>query len=103
MGDDHHNRVAEKSIKDVTRATRISMIHAALRWPSQADKTLWPLAMNHSVLMSNQLPRSQWGWSPEELWNGSKSSRSYLKNARPWGCPCYVLSPKIQDGMKIPK
>ena len=27
----HHNRVAEKAIKDVTRMMRMSMIHAALR------------------------------------------------------------------------
>ena len=75
----HHNGIAEKSIKDVTQTTRTSMIHAALRWPSQADKSFWPLAMHHSVLTNNQLPRSQWGWSPEELWKGSRSSRSYLK------------------------
>ena len=79
MGGHHHNGVAEKSIKDVTQTTRTSMIHTALRWPSQADKALGPLAMHHSVFMNNQLPRSQWGWSPEELWNRSRSSRSYLK------------------------
>ena len=59
VGGHHHNGVIEKSIKDVTQTTRTNMIHVALRWPSQADKSLWPLAMHHSVLMNNQLPRSQ--------------------------------------------
>ena len=78
MGGCHHNGVAEKSIKDVTRMTRTTMIHAALRWPSQADKSLWPLAMGHSVFMA------QWDYLPEELWNGSKYSRSYLKIPGLW-------------------
>ena len=58
VGGCYHNGVVEKSIKDVTQTTRTKLIHVALRWPSQADKSLWPLAMHHSVLMNNQLPRS---------------------------------------------
>ena len=81
VGGHHHNGVAEKAIKDVTRMTRTSMIHAALRWPSQADKSLWPLVMSHSVLLGNHLPRNKGDWSPEEMWTGSKSSRSMLRNA----------------------
>ena len=103
VGGHHHNGVAEKAIKDVTRMSRTMMIHQALRWPEISDKELWPLAFQHTVYMGNHLPKMEHGWSPEELWTGSKSSRSELKNARPWGCPCYVLSPKLQDGAKIPK
>ena len=28
---------------------------------------------------------------------------TYLRRLRVWGCPVYVLSPKLQDGRKIPK
>ena len=79
------------------------MVHQALRWPKMADKSLWPMAFQHVTFMNNHLPRTEHRWSPEELWTGTKSIWSELKNARPWGCPCYVLAPKLQDGAKIPK
>ena len=59
--------------------------------------------MAHSTQIGNHLPKNKGDWSPEEMWTGSRSSRSLLKNSQPWGYPCYMLSPKLQDGMKIPK
>ena len=79
------------------------MFHAALRWPSKFDKTLWPLAMNHAVYMHNHTPRRLDKYAPVELWTGSKSTYSELVNAHPFGCPTYVLDPRLQDGFKIPK
>jgi hypothetical protein len=43
------------------------------------------------------------GWTPEELWTGLKCNSSPLTRAHTWGCPVYVLDPKLQDGKKIPK
>ena len=103
VGAHHHNGVAENSIKNVVRTSRTMMIHAALRWPEHADKKLWPLALQHAAFLHNHTPREDSGLSPEEIWTGSKSSHSHLMNAKPWGCPVYVLDPRIQDGYKIPK
>ena len=34
---------------------------------------------------------------------GIKSDYSDLCDARVWGCPAYLLDPKLQDGKKIPR
>ena len=103
VGAHHQNGPAENAIKNVSRKARIFMFHAALRWPSKFDKTLWPLAMNYAVYMHNHTPRRLDKYAPIELWTGSKSTYSELVNAHPWGCPTYVLDPRMQDGFKIPK
>ena len=103
MGAHHQNGIAENSIKNITRKARIYMFHAALRWPSWFDKSLWPLAMNYAVHMHNHMPRRQDSYSPIELWTGSKSNHSQLQSSHVWGCPTYVLNPQLQDGFKIPK
>jgi hypothetical protein len=38
---------------------------------------------------------------PVEIWTRSKSNYSQLMNAHPWGCPVYVLDPRLQYGFKI--
>ena len=39
VGGHHHNGVAEKAIKDITRMSRTMMVHQALRWPKMVDKS----------------------------------------------------------------
>ena len=48
-------------------------------------------------------PPSTTGMSPEELWSRTKSTCSTIKHARVFGCPVYVLDPKLQDRKSIPK
>ena len=103
VGGHHQNGVSENAIKNVVRTTRTMMIHAALRWPEQADKKLWPLALQHAVFLYNHTPRQDSGLCPEEIWSGTKNSYSRLLHAHPWGCPVYVLDPRLQDGHKLPK
>jgi hypothetical protein len=103
VGGHHHNGVAENSIKNVVRLARTMMIHAALRWPEVSEKELWPMAMQHAVHLHNHTPKISSGLSPEEVWSRSKSTHSALQNAHPWGCPVYVLDPRLQDGSKLPK
>ena len=103
VGGHHHNGVAENAIKTTIRSARTSMIHSALRWPEMTAKELWPLALSHTVWLHNNTPRSANGYSPEELWCRSKSQHNDLQRMHVWGCPAYVLDPRSQDGMKIPK
>ena len=79
------------------------MVHAALRWPDQNERNLWPLALDHAVYLHNHTPQQESGRCPEELWTKSQSSYSALNHARVWGCPAYILDPRLQDGRKIPK
>ncbi len=103
VGGHHHNGPAENAIKNVTRKARIMMFHAALMWPDESDKTLWPLAMSHAVHLHNHTPGTRTGLSPEEIWTSSMQSMSPLLNAHPWGSPVCVLAPRLQDGQKLPK
>jgi hypothetical protein len=43
------------------------------------------------------------GLSPIEVWTGCRSDHSELCHAHVFGCPVYVLDPKLADGEKIPK
>ena len=78
------------------------MFHAALRWPSKFDKSLWPLAMSHAVHLHNHTPRQHDGLAQIEIWTRSKSTHTQLTNAHSWGVPAYVLNSRLQDGFKIP-
>ena len=97
------NGAAENAIKIVVRMARTMMLHATLRWPEVADKDLWPLAMTHAAHLYNHLPNRHSGVSPMELWTRTMSDHSVLTNSHPWGCPVYVLDPKLRGGQKIPK
>ena len=98
VGAHHQNGVAENAIKNISRKARIFLFHAALRWPEKFDKKLWPLAMQHAVHLNNHTPRMHDGLAPMEHWTRSKSTHTQLTCAHPWGCPAYVLNPKLQDG-----
>ena len=41
--------------------------------------------------------------TPNGLWSRSKYSYSAVVQAHPWGCPFYVLQPRLQDRGKVPK
>jgi hypothetical protein len=102
-GAQHQNGVAERAIKTVSESARTMMLHCALRWPDSCDPSLWPMAMQYAADIYNELPRLQGNYSPEEIFAQTKSSHSRLLNAHTWGCPTYVLEPKLRDGGKLPK
>ena len=97
------NGAAENGIKIVVRYARTMMLHAALRWPGFAERDLWPMALSHAVHLYNQTPRQESGLAPIELFTSTKSEHKYLLNSHPWGCPVYVLEPRLRDGLKVPK
>jgi hypothetical protein len=61
---------------------------------------MWPLAMLYAVWVYNRLPKLD-GPSPEELWSKIKGHSSDLSRAHAFGCPVYILDPKLQDGKSI--
>jgi hypothetical protein len=103
VGGHHHNGVAENAIKNTVRTARTMMIYSSLRWPEHSHRDLWPLALSHAVHLHNEIPSQGSRLTPHEIWARSKSSFSALVNAHPWGCPVYVLQPRLQDGRKVPK
>ena len=104
VGAQHQNAVAERSIQTLANWARSMLIHAALHWPDHADTSLWPFAMTHAAHVWNHMPKGDSNLAPIEIFSGSKlSSYNCLKQLHVWGCPVFVLDPKLQDGKKLPK
>ena len=79
------------------------MLHAAMHWPAQASVKFWPMAIDYAVWVFNRLPSRDTGVSPNEIWSGTRHEHVDFRRAHVFGCPVYVLEPKLQDGKKIPK
>ncbi len=84
---------------------RTFMIHVSLHWNERGgdDIALWPFAVQHSAWLYNRLPNAVSGLTPIELLTGTRSNHTDLLRTHIWGCPVYVLDPRLQDGKKIPK
>jgi hypothetical protein len=91
------------TIQTVFYKARSILIHASLCWPDEITLDLWPFALDYAVWLYNCTPGRISGLSPEELFTGSSVDWRYLRRARVWGCPTYVLNPRLQDGGRLPK
>jgi len=80
------------------------MIRAQLHWPEAKDESLWPMALAHATYVYNHTPSSETGIAPIEVFSRTVSDGQALRNLHTWGCPAYVLEPKLTEaGGKIPK
>ena len=64
---------------------------------------LWPFASTRTTYLWHILPNSVNGLSPSEIYLGKNINHDALWSEKTWGCPTYVLDPKLQDGRKLPK
>ena len=106
VGAKHQNARAERAIQTITYWARKMMAHAAIHWPGDGadDVRLWAFAITHAAWLYNHLPNKNLGWmSPMEILTKSRSGHCDLLRTRLWGCPTFVLHPKLQDGKKLPK
>jgi len=104
VGAKWQNGVSEGAISIIASKARTQMIHAALHWPKVEDAALWPLAVSHAVQLYNHTPNSSSGIAPIEVFTRTTSDCQLLQNCHPWGCPAYVLQPRLTSaGGKLPK
>ena len=104
VGAHHQNAVAERCIGTISRMARANLIHLMIHWPERCNLNLWALAMDYAVWVYNRLPKeSLGGLSPSEFWSSTRSDHVDLQRAHTFGCPVYVLDPRLQDGKSIPK
>ena len=104
VGAHWQNGVAEGAIRIVVNRARTMLIHAELLWPEAKDPSLWPMALSHAAHLYNNTPNEQSGIAPIEIFSRTSSDFQALKNAHVWGCPVYVLEPRLTTaGGKIPK
>ena len=103
VGAHHQNGIAERAIRTISESARAMLLHAAIHWPQQVNLDLWPFAMDYAVYLWNRMPRKDTGIAPIEIFCGTKLDPKVLRTTHVWGCPAYVLDPKIQDGKKLPR
>jgi GAG-pre-integrase domain/Zinc knuckle len=103
VGAHHHNGVAERAIQTIMSIARTMMLHSAIHWPDVANSNLWPLAVDHAVLLFNLMPNPETGLSPHDLFTKTRWRQSDFQNFHVWGCPVYVLDKTISDGKKLPR
>jgi hypothetical protein len=99
----HSQNVAERAVQTISSMARTMMIHAAIHWPSIADTCLWPMAVKQAEYIHNRFPTLETGLSPYKLLTQTKFERLKLMDLHVWGCPTYILDPKIQDGKSLPR
>lgn len=99
------NGAAERGVKTVMWMARSQLLHCSLRWDKDgtASPNLWPMAVEYSVWLYNRTPKMDTCYSPLELLTCRRSDHRDLLRSKVWGCPCYVLEAKLQDGHKLPK
>ena len=101
-GAHHMNAMAECGIGSVVAMARTMMLHAKLRWPKAVTTKLWPMALKHAQHLINHVPNHN-NVCPMDLVLKTTVPRTALRNLHVWGCPSFVLDPKLQDGGHIPK
>jgi hypothetical protein len=96
------NGIAERNIRTVSDRARSMLLHAIEKWPGAITLELWPFALKMAVDIHNATPGKS-GLSPEEIFTKQKARQDRLVDFHPFGCPVFVLDPKLQQGHKLPK
>ena len=103
VGAHFQNGVAEGAIRIVVTKARTMILHAEIMWPEAKDPSLWPMALSHAVHLYNNTPNPT-GIAPIEVFSRTISDHQALRLSHTWGCPTYVLEPRLTTaGGKIPK
>ena len=105
VGAQHQNAHAERSIQTIMCMARHSLLHVSLHWTNEVvgNLSLWPFVVKHVAWLYNRMPNRVTGLTPIELLTKTKADHKDLLRSHVWGCPVFVLDPKLQNGQKIPK
>jgi hypothetical protein len=76
------------------------ILHASMHWKNGIDPSLWPMSVTYATHIYNSNPK--YGISPLHIFTGIILPRHRLMDMHVWGCPVYVLDPKVQQGRTLP-
>ena len=81
------------------------MVQFYLHWTYHGadDIYLWYFAVKYDVWFPNWLPNYRSGITPLEFLTRNKADHRDLSISHIWGCPVFVLDPKLQNDQNIPK
>jgi hypothetical protein len=72
---------------------RSMILHSSIHWKDGIDASL-PQDVTYIAHIFNNTPKD--GVCPAYIFTGSEVPRQQLMYLHVWGCPLYVLDPKIQ-------
>jgi hypothetical protein len=73
---------------------RSMILHASMHWKYGIDACLWPHTVTYPAHIYNHTPND--GMCPEDIMTGSTVPQHMPVDVHVWGCPVYILHPKIQ-------
>jgi hypothetical protein len=89
----HHNGIAERAIQSISKMARAMILHAIMHWKDGTYASLWTIAVTYATHIYNSIPKD--GLSPLNIFTGSTVPQHRLMDMHVWGCPVYVLDPKV--------
>jgi hypothetical protein len=98
----NQNGIAERNIHTICDRAHTMLLNAILCWPQAVTVEMWPFALKLAVDVHNATPGPS-GLSPEEIFSRQKAKQNRLMDFHTFGCPVFVLEPRLQQGLKIPK
>ncbi len=99
VGAQHQNAQAEQAIQTIIYMARTFLIHVSLHWSDRGvdDLSLWLFAVKHAAWLYNRVPNHVSGLSPIEIATHTKTNHKDLLRTHVWGCPVFVLEPRLQE------
>jgi hypothetical protein len=97
----HQNGVAERAIQTISNMDRLMILHASMHCKDGIDASLWPQAVTYTTHVYNTTPKD--GVCHADIFFGSAVPRHRFMDLHVWGCPVYLLDPKIQQGQNLPR
>ena len=76
VGAHHHNRTAEHAIQMIMSIAQTTMLHTTIHWPEVANRSLWPMAVDHAVYLYNHVPNELTGLAPINIFTCTHWTRS---------------------------
>jgi hypothetical protein len=105
VGAQHQNSKAQRAIQTIMYMAHTFLVHSSLHWTDMGadDISSWPFAVKHAFCLYIRVPNFKSGLTPMELLTKQKADHRNILRSPVWGCPLYVLEPKLQNGQKLPK
>ena len=72
------------------------LIHAMIHNSTEVHLELWPFTIKYAAYFWNKMSKEDGGMSPEEVFYSVVSDHQSLRDAKVFGCPAYVLEPKLR-------
>ena len=84
----HHQNLFEHHIQTIFNWSQALLLHFVLHWLQEANKNLWPFAVDYAIFIWNNLPTKSTKLCPLELFSDAQfPDHNHLQRTHVFGCP----------------